>query len=64
MVNALGVAIVGIILTLFVSFGGVDLTKTAVTQLKTLSKDAFNVLGIKEDPEKSKGTEDRPVEDQ
>lgn len=63
MVSSIGIAVVGIILTVFLSFGGIELTKKAVTSAKTLTKDAFDVIGVKEDPEKSTGTADRAVED-
>ena len=63
MVSPIGIAIVGIILTIFVSFGGVEATKTAIDSAKKLTKEAFEVIGTKEDSEKSTGTADRSVED-
>ena len=58
---AIVIGLIGLGLTAFLKFGGVQVTKTAFEKIKTLSSDAFDALGLKEDSNKSTG-QDRDVE--
>lgn len=58
-------AVVGILITLFLAFGGIAFSKSAVGNAKELVKDIREDLGsIRSDDSSQQSPEDREVEDQ
>lgn len=55
------IQIIGIALAVFLAFGGISLTQTAFSQVKSLASDVKKQLGISEDTS-SGSPEDRDVE--
>lgn len=61
MVSSVGIAIAGIIISIFLAAGGVELTKSALAEGKKLTSEIKGILGKKETEEISQGA-DRDVE--
>lgn len=63
MVSSVGIAIAGIIISIFLSVGGVELTRTALAEGKKTIKEIKETLGKTDDDNISQGA-DRDVENE
>jgi len=57
-------ALIGIVITLFLAFGGISLTKTAVAETRILVADVKKELGNKDKNTSTGSPQDRDIEDQ
>ena len=61
MVSGVAIGLAGIIISIFLAAGGIEFSKSAIEEGKKLTKNAFEVIGKKEDQNVSTGS-DRDVE--